>query len=128
MSSRFALALAAAVVLVAAPLSAAERHAYTAKAFDAAQAAGQPILVEVHAPWCPTCKAQEAVLEKLEAQPKFATLQVFRVDFDSQKEALTRFRAGRQSTLIAYRGKEEKARSTGETREEQIAALLDETR
>ncbi|ATQ67273.1 MULTISPECIES: thioredoxin family protein [Methylosinus] len=127
MPSRFALALAAAVALVAAPLSAAERHAYTAKAFDAAQAAGKPILVEVHAPWCPTCKAQEAVLEKLEAQPKFASLQVFRVDFDSQKDALTRFRAGRQSTLIAYHGKEEKARSTGETREEQIAALLGET-
>jgi thioredoxin 1 len=127
MPSRFALALAAAFALIAAPLAAAERHAYTAKAFDAAQAAGKPILVEVHAPWCPTCKAQEAVLEKLEAQPKFASLQVFRVDYDSQKEALTRFRAGRQSTLIAFRGKEEKARSTGETREEQIAALLDET-
>ena len=65
MSSRLALALFAAAALVSTPLSAAELHAYTPKAFDAAQAAGKPILVEVHAPWCPTCKAQQSVLEIL---------------------------------------------------------------
>ncbi|MBY6243097.1 thioredoxin family protein [Methylosinus sp. Sm6] len=127
MRSRHTLAFAAIAALISAPLSAAERHAYSAKAFDAAQAAGGPILVEVHAPWCPTCKAQSAVLEKLEAQEKFAGLQVFTVDFDSQKDALARFRARMQSTLIAYHGKDEKGRSTGETGEAAIAALLDRT-
>lgn len=126
MSLRFAILLTTAA-LVATPVFAAERHAYTPKAFDAAQAAGAPILVEVHAPWCPTCKAQQAVLEKLEAQPKYASLQVFHVDFDSQKEALERFRARMQSTLIAYRGKEETGRSAGETGEAPIAALLEKT-
>jgi thioredoxin 1 len=125
MTSRLALTLAAA--LISAPLSAAETHAYTPQSFDAAQAAGRPILVEIHAPWCPTCKEQSQVLEKLEAQEKFASLQVFHVDFDSQKEALARFRARMQSTLIAFKGKDETARSVGETRRAAIADLLDKT-
>lgn len=127
MSSRLASALFAATALVSTPLSAAELHAYTPKAFDAAQAAGKPILVEIHAPWCPTCKAQQSVLESLEAQEKFASLQVYRVDFDSQKDALARFRARTQSTLIAFKGKAETGRSTGDTDAGSIAALLDKT-
>jgi thiol-disulfide isomerase/thioredoxin len=127
MPSRSTLALFAAAALFATPLAAAETHAYTPQAFDAAQAAGKPILVEVHAPWCPTCKAQQSVLEKLEAQEKFAGLQVFRVDFDSQKDALARFRARVQSTLIAFKGKAETGRSTGDTDAVAIAALLDKT-
>lgn len=126
MSSRFALALFTAALL-STPLHAAERHAYSPKAFDAAQAAGEPILVEVHAPWCPTCQAQEKVLGKLEADEKYARLQVFRVDFDSQKDALTRFRASRQSTLIAFKGKAETGRSVGETGAAALGALLEKT-
>jgi thioredoxin-like negative regulator of GroEL len=125
MSPRFAVALAASLFCL--PAAAAQTRAYTPQAFDAAQAAGAPILVEVHAPWCPTCKEQGAVLQKLEAQDKFAALQVFHVDFDSQKEALARFRARMQSTLIAFKGKAETGRSTGETDAGSIAALLDKT-
>ena len=63
----------------------------------------------------------------MEAQEKFASLQVFRVDFDSQKEALARFRARMQSTLIAFKGKAETGRSTGDTDAGSIAVLLDKT-
>ena len=112
----------------AAPLAhAAETAAFTPQAFEAAQKSGQPILVEITAPWCPTCKAQKPILGKLEAEPKFRSLQVFDVDFDTQKDAVRRFGARMQSTLIAFKGAREVARSVGDTKAASIAALLEKS-
>ena len=49
--------LVSAMALVAGPVRAFDAKAFDAKAFEAAQKEGKPILVEVTAPWCPTCKA-----------------------------------------------------------------------
>ena len=49
---------------------------------------------------------------------------VFIIDYDSDYNTAVAFRAYFQSTLIAYSGKNEKARSTGETRQEAIRSLL----
>jgi thiol-disulfide isomerase/thioredoxin len=76
------------------------------------------------APWCPTCKAQAPILNELRAEPRFKELQVFSVDFDSQKDALRTFRAQRQSTLIVFKGATEVGRSVGDTDKASIAALL----
>ena len=84
-------------------------------------------MIDVTAPWCPTCKAQHPILSDLEAQPRFKDLVVLNVDFDSQKDVLRRFGVRMQSTLIAFRGDRETARSTGDTRAASIAALLDKT-
>ena len=64
LSRRFILAcgLAAAALSVAPKGYAAETVNYTPAAFDAAQKAGRSILVEIHAPWCPTCRAQTPIL------------------------------------------------------------------
>ena len=92
--------------------------------FEAAQAAGKPILVEVHADWCPTCRAQAPVISELMRDPKNAGFVVLRVDFDNQKDVVKRLRTQYQSTLIVFRGKKEVSRSTGETRKDEIAAQL----
>lgn len=104
---------------------AAEKVNYDAKSFAAAQAAGKPILVEIHATWCPTCKAQAPILSDLENQNKFRDLMVFHVDFDSQKDAVKAFGARMQSTLITFKGSLETGRSVGDTNPSSIAALLD---
>jgi thioredoxin 1 len=106
---------------------AAETQDYNAKAFAAAQAAGKPILIEIHASWCPTCKAQLPILGELEKQDKFQDLMVFRVDFDSQKDAVKAFGARVQSTLITFKGTKETGRSVGDTNAASIASLLDKT-
>jgi thioredoxin 1 len=106
---------------------AAETQDYNAKAFAAAQAAGKPILIEIHASWCPTCKAQLPILGELEKQDKFKDLMVFRVDFDSQKDAVKAFGARVQSTLITFKGTKETGRSVGDTNAASIAGLLDKT-
>ena len=100
---------------------------YSAEAFKAAQASGSPILVEIHADWCPTCMAQIAILDKLTADPKFKDLMVFRVDFDAMKPVVKQFGAQMQSTLIVFKGADEKGRSVGDTAQVSIAVLLDKS-
>ena len=100
---------------------------FTEEAFKAAQASGSPILIEIHADWCPTCKAQQPILDKLTSEPKFKDLKIFRVDFDSMKPQVKAFGAQMQSTLIVFKGTTEQGRSVGDTREDSIAALLDKS-
>ncbi len=117
-------AAAAASAALAAPAFAAETKAFDPASFAAAQNAGKPILVAIHASWCPTCKAQKPILSDLMADSKFNNLVYFIVDFDSQKDAVRYFGARMQSTLIAFKGATETGRSVGDTDRASIAALL----
>ena len=105
-------------------VSAMTKKPFDHKAFDAAQAAGKPILIEVTAPWCPVCKAQAPILSRLKAEPKHKELVSFEIDFDSQKDLLRKFNVRTQSTLIVFKGKQETGRSTGDTNADSIASLL----
>jgi len=111
------LALAIAASSSAAP--------FDSRAFETAQAVGKPVLLEVHADWCPTCAKQRPVIAELLSRPDLKEYQVFTIDFDSQKALLKRFGVQRQSTLIVYKGRQEAGRSTGETDKQKIAALLE---
>ena len=97
---------------------------YSQTDFEMAQKAGKQILVEITAPWCPTCKAQAPILSELRAQPKFKDLTVFSVDFDSQKDVVRALKATSQSTLIVFKGAAEMGRSVGDTKKESIEGLL----
>jgi thioredoxin 1 len=124
----FGGAVVGALLAAAAPLpsaSAGTAVAFSPEAFKAAQAANSPILIEIHADWCPTCKAQLPILDKLTGDPRFANLKIFRVDFDAMKPVVREFGAQMQSTLIVFKGATEQGRSVGDTREASIAALLD---
>ena len=103
---------------------AAERKPFTASSFAAAQAAGQPILIDISASWCPTCKAQKPIIDALAKQRETDRLVIFDVDFDSQKPVVRDFRAQSQSTLIAFNGKTETGRSVGDTNPHSIARLV----
>lgn len=123
-------ALVAGALALVAPLSPSWANSavpFSAEAFKAAQAAGSPILVEIHADWCPTCKAQNPILDKLTSAAKFKGLKIFRVDFDAQKPVVKEFGAQMQSTLIVFKGAAEQGRSVGDTKEASIAALLDKS-
>lgn len=100
------------------------RSAFTLAAFEAAKTAGKPIIIEFHATWCPTCKAQAPVVESLAAQAEFNSFVVLRVDYDSQKDVRRSFDVRRQSTLIVYKGDREVGREVGITNEESIAELM----
>ena len=125
--SRRLIITAVATFAFATPALAAEHAPFTQAGFEAAQKAGQPILVEISAPWCPTCKAQKPILSKLYDEPKFAKLKVFEVDFDTQKDVVKEFKATMQSTLIVYKGAAEQGRSVGDTKADSIAALVNKS-
>lgn len=120
-------AAAAASAALAAPALATETKAFDPQSFAAAQRAGKPIFVAVHASWCPICKAQKPILSELMADPKFKDLIYFVVDFDSQKDAVKFFNVRMQSTLIAFKGATETGRSVGDRDRSSIAALLNKT-
>jgi thioredoxin 1 len=122
-SSLFA-SIAAFALLVALPALAAEWKPFSTSAFAAAQKDGKSILVDIFAPWCPVCRAQAPILEKLTSEPKFKDLVVFKVDFDNQPGEVRALQANQQSTLIIYKGETEKGRSVGDTNESSIATLL----
>lgn len=54
-------------------------------------------------------------MDRLSKDPRFAKVVVFTIDFDSGKEYLRQLKVNQQGTLIAFKGKTEKARSVGET-------------
>lgn len=54
-------------------------------------------------------------------------MQVFEVDFDSQKDILREFGVQQQSTLIAFKGGKEVGRSVGQTSAAAIENLLNKT-
>ena len=118
------LAVASCAMILGPAASGAEHSAYSEPGFAAALRAGKPILVEITAPWCPTCKAQKPILAELTAAPAFKDLQIFEIDFDSQKDAVRRFKARLQSTLIVFAKGQEAGRSVGDTDRTSIAALL----
>ncbi|HEY5964059.1 MAG TPA: thioredoxin family protein [Xanthobacteraceae bacterium] len=117
-------ALALTATLAFGSASAMDKKPFDQKAFEAAQAAGKPILVEVYAPWCPVCRAQAPILAKLRGDARFRNLVSFNVDFDSQKDLLKKFNVQKQSTLVVFKGKQEAGRSTGDTNAGSIEALL----
>ncbi len=112
-------------VLSPAVSMAADAAAFSQQAFDKAQKAGMAILVDITAPWCPTCRAQKQVLNVL--LPEQKDMAVFHVDFDSQKDVVRAFGANMQSTLITYKGKTEVGRLVGVSDEGSIRQLLEKT-
>ncbi len=128
--SRLVSALVVAATLAFSTLSAlaSEVRDWDAAAFAAAQADNKAIVIHVTAPWCSTCRAQKPVVDALAASSEYADLVVFDVDFDSRKDVLNSFGVRHQSTLIAFRGSSEVARSVGDTRKAGITALFAATK
>jgi thiol-disulfide isomerase/thioredoxin len=126
MLSRRTILIAAVIAgaLGLSPAFAASPQPFNAEAFAEAQKAGRPILVAIHASWCPTCKAQTPILGQLTDDPKLKNLAYFMIDFDSQKDLVERFGARMQSTLIVFKGNTEEGRSVGDTNRASIAVLL----
>ena len=123
----FFAGLVAVFLIASAPATAAEVQPYSPEALAEAQSAGKPILVDVYAEWCSTCKAQKPILAELTENPKYKGLLVLRADFDKDKEDLKALNVRSQSTLIVFKGKDELVRSVGSTNPMAIEGMLDLT-
>lgn len=98
---------------------------YSKSAFQAAQDAGKPIIVFVNASWCVTCRKQRPVVDALVNDPTFTRAVVFVVDYDKDKDTLRDLGVRDRSTLVAFNGKTERARSSFVTDPDKIRALFE---
>lgn len=112
-----------AALVVATQAHAQPIRPFTPAAFAAAQKAGQPVLVDVHADWCPTCRAQDPTVAEISRDPAYANLVIFKLDYDTQANDWRALRVSHQSTLIAYHGGAERARAAGIVARDAIRAL-----
>lgn len=117
------LLLQAGVVASGSVAFAAGQH-YTQAQFDALNKSGKPVVVHVHADWCPTCRAQDPIVSALIKDPAFKNVSFLEVDFDAQKDIVKAFNVTQQSTLIVFKGGKEVGRSTGDTRKASIDSLI----
>lgn len=126
LSRRLVLGLAA-TALASAPAFAlvAGFQQYEKSAFEAALKGDKPVLVHVHADWCPVCKRQETVFNDLAKTPAFAKLRAFSVEFDMDHDFKKTYRVDKQSVILVFKGGKEVARSGGVTDPKKIAEIVE---
>ena len=103
--------------------NAAAIQPFSMAALKAAQAHGQPVLVDAHADWCPTCRAQAPTISAISKDPAYSRLVILKLDYDNQVQEKRALGIQHQSTLIAFAGARETARATGITDPGAIRAL-----
>lgn len=118
MLSLAAMGLAFTSLSLAAPI-----QPFSTAALKAAQAAGEPVLVDAYASWCPTCRKQAPTIDAMAKDPAFAKLVILRLDYDNQTAEKSALGITTQSTLIAYHGDKEVGRTVGITDPTQIKSL-----
>lgn len=119
-----AAALLLAVTALLSGVSAAEPRPYSAPTLATAQKGGATIVVEFHADWCPTCRAQAPALRQLSAEKEFEKVVVLVADFDTESALKKALRVAQQSTIVVFKGEKEVARAAGLTSREELRVLI----
>lgn len=92
--------------------------------FDSMRAAGKPVAVVFHADWCPTCRAQAPLLKALAQTLELKSVTLYVANFDTEKALKKALGVTQQSTIVVFKNGKESARSTGDTQQDSLAALL----
>jgi len=94
--------------------------------FDQAVSTGRPAIVYLHASWCPTCRVQKPIVDRLSVDPKLKEVTVFIADFDTETKLKRELKVTQQSTFVVFKNGHEVARSTGQTKEPAIRAVFEQ--
>jgi thioredoxin 1 len=97
---------------------------FTADALERAQSSGAVVVVDFHADWCPTCRAQAPLLRALAVEPELEHVVFLVADFDRETALRRALRVGSQSTLVVFHGKTEAARASGVTKLDDLRTLI----
>lgn len=94
--------------------------------YEKTVAAGKPAVVYLHADWCPTCRAQQPIVDKLSKEPGLKNVTIFVADFDKETALEKSLKVTQQSTFVVFKQGHEVTRSTGQTDEKAIRATLEQ--
>ena len=119
--------LAIALSSLASLAMAGDIKAFNQQEFNQLTKAGKPVVLDISAPWCPTCKEQKPIIDGLMKQPAYKDVTLMTIDFDSAKPTLKKFKVTMQSTLVAFKGEKEVGRSIGDTTPEGLERLVKKT-
>jgi thioredoxin 1 len=119
-----AASICSVALLCMATLASAAEIPFSQAQFDSMRSAGKPVAVVFHADWCPTCRAQAPVLKDLVQTPALKPLTLFVANYDTEKALRKALGVSQQSTIVVFKDGKEVARSTGDTQQEVLAALL----
>ncbi len=121
---RRSLLVLAALAFIAVPAIAKTFAPYEKAKLDAAINAGGPVVVHVHADWCPTCRSQSSTMDQLFKDPALAKVQTIRVNYDRDRDFLTAYKVVKQATIIAFKGGKEISRITYDPDPAKVAAVV----
>ena len=110
--------------LLASTAAMADEVPFNQAQFAQANAAGKPVAVYFHADWCPTCRVQQPIIDRLSVDPQLKAVTIFVADYDTETALEKALKVTQQSTLVIFRMGHEVGRSTGQTRESAIRATL----
>jgi thiol-disulfide isomerase/thioredoxin len=113
-----------AALLYSLPTLALDIVPYQAEPFAAARAAGKITVIQFHSGWCPICVMQERGVRALKDDKAFDQVTVYQADFFKEEALRKQFNVTSFSTLVIFRGGEERARTTGDSRPEQLRPLF----
>lgn len=119
--------LALALSSLASMAMAGDIKPFSQQEFDQLTKAGKSVVLDISAPWCPTCKEQKPIIDGLMKQPAYKDVTLMTIDFDSAKPTLKKFKVVMQSTLVAFKGEKEVGRSVGDTTPAGLEGLVKKT-
>lgn len=105
---------------------AADWQPFDQRAFDMAVASGKGVVLDFHADWCPTCKAQAPILSEL-INSDTTTMKgvvAFKANFDTEAMLKQKLGVQKQATIIVFKAGKEVTRSTGVTDRAALADLI----
>ncbi len=97
---------------------------YQANAFAAARGAGKVTALQFHSGWCPVCVMQARGVKALHDDKAFAEVVVFQADYFKEEALRKQYGVSSFSTLVIFRGDQERARTTGDFKPEQLRPLF----
>jgi thioredoxin 1 len=124
MKSSIAKYLCGTALLLIAGTALANKLPFNQAQFDQTRTSGQPVVVYFHADWCPTCRVQQPIVDKLAAEAPLNRVTIFEADFDTETALEKALKVTQQSTFVVFKGGQEVTRSTGQTQEPAIRATL----
>jgi thioredoxin 1 len=119
------LTLAALLTIAASPASAGKEFtAYDKAKLEALIKSGAPVVVHVHAEWCPVCRRQVMVLDELFGDPQFAKLQGIRVNYDKDRDFISAYKVKRQANILTFKDGKEISRVDYDADDARIRAAI----